>query len=147
MTQAPQQANPPPPPPTQSECMAFVSFARYTSLAADRLAGALLNMTTKLEDEGILKVDRPTRLKRDKKLRAFGLNIQKTDTEIQDMMKLIPNHPESEQLIRSLFLGVKEFSIQQSTNQTQKETESANNNAEIPNQPPQAEGNNNVSPK
>ncbi|KAK8878682.1 hypothetical protein M9Y10_005462 [Tritrichomonas musculus] len=97
------------PTPSQAECMAYVKFARYTALAADRLAEALLQMTAKLEDEGILKCGRSSRINRDKKLRLYAINIQKTNTEINDMMKLIPSHPDSEKLISSLFKGIKNF--------------------------------------
>lgn len=95
------------PAPSQAECMAFVKFARYTALAADRLAGALLQMTARLEDEGILKCGRSSRLERDKKLRLYAMNIHKSDSDINDMMKLIPNHPDAEKLINSLFRGVR----------------------------------------
>lgn len=95
------------PTPSQAECMAFVKFARYTALTADRLAGALLQMTAKLEDEGILKCGRSSRLERDKKLRLYAMNIQKSDSDINDMMKLIPNHPDAERLIQSLFRGMR----------------------------------------
>ncbi|OHT00676.1 hypothetical protein TRFO_32589 [Tritrichomonas foetus] len=96
---------------SQAECLAFVKFARYAALTADRLAGALLQMTMKLEDEGILKPGRPSRLERDKKIRAYGIQVQKTDDEIAEMMKLIPNHPDSEKLIQTLFRDMKTISI------------------------------------
>lgn len=102
-----QQQNQGAPMPSQAERMAFVKFARYTALVADRLAGAMLQMTAKLEDEGILKCGRSSRLERDKKLRLYAMKIHKSDSDISDMMKLIPDHPDAEKLISSLFKGVR----------------------------------------
>lgn len=92
---------------TQAEMMEFVKLTRYTSLASGRLTESLIKMTSKLEDEGYLKCDRSSRLNRDKKLRSYTVKLQKSDAEISNMMKLIPNHPDGEKLIQSLFKGIK----------------------------------------
>jgi hypothetical protein len=83
--------------------MAFVKWARYTALTADKLAGHILELTAKLEDRGILLPTRPSRFARDKKLRTHGADVAKSDQEIADLVKLIPNHPDAENLVRSLF--------------------------------------------
>lgn len=95
---------------TQQERMEFVKLTRYTSLASGRIAESLMKMTSRLEDEGFLRCDRPSRLKRDKKLRQFSMKLQKSDTDINNMMKLIPNHPDGEKMIQSLFKGIRNFS-------------------------------------
>ena len=97
--------------PSQAECQALVKFARCVSLTADRLAGSLIEMTTRLEDEGFLKTNRPSRIERDKKIRSLGLEVQKSDDEIKDMMKLISGHPDAEKLVNSLFKDAKGMTI------------------------------------
>jgi hypothetical protein len=89
--------------PSQAECLTFVKFARYTALTADRLAGALVSLTERLEDVGVIDPNRTSRLLRDQKLRSHTAKVAKSDQAVTDLLKLLPHHPDGEQLIQSLF--------------------------------------------
>ena len=95
--------------PTQAEILEFIKFTRCTALATDRLVHSILQMSSKLEEEGILNSGRTSRLDRDKKLRSIKSKLQKSESEIDEMMKLIPNHPDADMMINSLFKGIKSF--------------------------------------
>jgi hypothetical protein len=91
------------PEPSQAECLAFVKFARYTAITADRLAGALLTLSERLEEANLLDPNRPSRLARDEKLRSHEREVANTDHAVADLLKLLPNHPDGESLVESLF--------------------------------------------
>jgi hypothetical protein len=83
--------------------MALVKFARYTALTADKLVGTILSLTSKLEESGVLQSNRASRAIRDAKMRQYAADMAKSDQDVAEMMKLIPDHPDSENLVRSLF--------------------------------------------
>jgi hypothetical protein len=89
--------------PSQAECLTFVKFARYTALTADRLAGALVSLTERLEEVGVIDPNRVSRVSRDQKLRGHAVKVVKSDQAVTDLLKLLPHHPDGEQLIQSLF--------------------------------------------
>jgi hypothetical protein len=89
--------------PSQADCLTFVKFARYTALTADRLAGALVGLTERLEESGLLDANRASRVSRDQKLRTHAAKVAKSDQAVTDLLKLLPHHPDGEQLIQSLF--------------------------------------------
>jgi hypothetical protein len=89
--------------PSQAERLAFVKFARYTALTADKLSGALLALSEKLELGGFLDPNRASRISRDQKLKSHMHKVSKSGQAVSDLLKLIPDHPDGESLIRSLF--------------------------------------------
>ena len=87
---------------SQAERMAIVKFARYTAYTADKMASILMSLATQLEEAGVIKANRPSRAERDRKLRKQSNEAAKLDQEIAKMMRLIPEHPDAENLLRSL---------------------------------------------
>lgn len=88
--------------PSQAERLAVVKFARYTALTADKMAGILLGLTTQLEEIGILHPNRQSKAERDRKMNKHACDVAKSDQEVGDMLRLIPNHPDAEELIQAL---------------------------------------------
>lgn len=87
---------------SQAERMALVKFARYTAYTADRMATLLLSLSTQLEEAGVIKANRPSRIERDRRLKKQASEAAKMDQDIAKMMKLIPEHPDAENLIKTL---------------------------------------------
>ena len=82
--------------------MALVKFARYTAYTADRMATLFLSLSTQLEEAGVIKANRPSRIERDRRLKKQASEAAKMDQDIAKMMKLIPEHPDAENLIKTL---------------------------------------------
>jgi hypothetical protein len=89
--------------PSQAERIAFVKFARYTALTADKLSGALIALSEKLESAGISDPNRASRISRDQQLKAHMHKVFKSDQTVNDLLKLMPDHPDGESLVRFLF--------------------------------------------
>ena len=90
----------------QAERLTAVKFARYTALTADNLTGLILNLTTKLEEAGILDPKRQSRIERDNRIKKASLDVAKSDHEVAEMIRLIPGHPHAERLLQALLKGV-----------------------------------------
>jgi hypothetical protein len=92
-----------PEPKDREEIMTCVRFARYTSLTADRLTGVILALSENLENAGIIKRDRPSKAVRDQTVNKHRLDAAQFEQSVAELLKAIPNHPEAEALIESLF--------------------------------------------
>jgi hypothetical protein len=80
-----------------------VKFARYTALTAGKLSGALVALSEQLESAGILDPNRASRISRDQELKVHMYKVSKCNQAVNGLQKLIPDHPDGESLVLSLF--------------------------------------------
>ena len=92
---------------SQCECLTAVKFARYTAVTADKLSKMMLNLTTKLEQAGIIDPKRISRAERDAKLKKMSLDVTKSNYEITELIRRIPAHPQANQIIHALLDDIK----------------------------------------
>jgi hypothetical protein len=91
---------------SQAERLAFVKFARYTALTADKLAASLTALTESLETAGVLDPARPSRSHRVHSLRQHVALVEKSDHAVAESIAKLPDHPDGEALVSSLLQGL-----------------------------------------
>lgn len=92
---------------SQGEYLTTVRFARYTAVTADKLSNMLLNLTTKLEQAGILDSKRSSRLDRDTKLKKMAIDVTKSNCEVSELIRRIPGHPQADEIIHALLADIR----------------------------------------
>ena len=110
---------------TQAERLNYVKLARETALVTDRLCANILAFAQKLEENHILDPERPSKIKRDKAIKAQLRELEAKDEDILALSNQINNISDPETIIASLYRDLPVQRVSKTLNKSKNENKKA----------------------